>query len=113
MCSWPRCWRTWTVGFGKARRCHAPRVVRKGTGVVRDPNTGNLVGGVRPPWVVVPAASYMTEAETHCGLVYDTKVPYSAPQLRALYGNFAAYRRQFERAKLEVIQMVPNAPEGP
>ena len=89
----------------------APRVQRKGTEVVRDLNTGNLLGGARPPWITVPAAAYMTEAETHCGLVYDTKVPYDAQRLRAMYGNFAEYQRRFERAKLEAIQQRFLLPE--
>jgi hypothetical protein len=38
------------------------------------------------------------EAETPCGLVYDTKLPYRARRLRALYGNFPGYQRRFERA---------------
>jgi hypothetical protein len=81
----------------------APRVVREGKGVARDSHTGNMAGGVRPPWMIVPAAAYMTDAETGCGLIYDTKIPYSAQQLRKLYGNYESYRRKFEAAKVTAI----------
>jgi len=74
------------------------RVVRAGRGVARDAMTGNIVGGVRPPWIKVPSAVYWTDYETHCGVVYDTKVPYSAVKLRALYGTYAKYKRLFGQA---------------
>ena len=79
------------------------RVLRKGAKVVRDPRTGNIVGGVRPPWIKVPSAEYWSDYETGCGVVYDTKVPYSAARLKALYGNYASYARRFEEAKRESI----------
>ncbi|EGY02397.1 hypothetical protein AZA_87934 [Nitrospirillum viridazoti Y2] len=78
----------------------APRFKREGRGIARDARTGNMVGGVRPAWVEVPAAAYLTDQETGCGMVYDTKVPYARDTLRSLYGNFAAYARKFEAAKV-------------
>lgn len=75
-----------------------PRVVRSTQGLARDPRTGNPLGGVRPPWVMVPAATYWTDFETGCGVVYDTKVPYPPARLRALYGNHARYARRFAAA---------------
>lgn len=75
------------------------RVARKEAGVVRDARTGNIIGGVRPPWIAVPSAEYWTDQETGCGVVYDTKVPYSAARLRRLYGDYANYARRFEQAK--------------
>jgi hypothetical protein len=89
----------------------APRVVRKGKGVERDPVTGNLVGGVRPPWIAVPTAAYMTDAETGCGLIYDTKVPYTGKKLRRLYGNYENYRRRFEAARAAAIAQRYLLPE--
>ena len=77
----------------------APRVVREGKAVVRDPDTGNLQGGVRPPWIQVPSATYLTDQETGCGLIYDTKVPYSRAVLGQRYGNFSHYEQAFEDAK--------------
>ncbi|MBT2297431.1 alpha/beta hydrolase domain-containing protein [Pseudomonas fluorescens] len=77
----------------------APRVVREGKAVVRDPDTGNLQGGVRPPWIRVPSATYLTDQETGCGLIYDTKVPYSKDVLGQRYGNFSHYQQAFEDAK--------------
>lgn len=82
----------------------AERVVREGQGVARDPHSGNLLGGVRPPWIQVPSATYLTDQETACGTVYDTKVPYSAQRLQALYGSYTQYAGRFEAAKQQAIQ---------
>jgi len=82
----------------------APTVRRQGRGLYRDPKTRNWVGGVRPPWIAVPAAAYMVDDETHCGLVYDTKIPFNAQELRALYGNYANYSRKFAAAKQTSIR---------
>lgn len=87
------------------------RVEREGAGVARDPQTGNLRGGVRPPWIQVPAATYLTDQETGCGSAYDTKVPYSAQRLRALYGSHAQYVSRFEAAKRESIKQGYLLPE--
>ena len=81
----------------------APRVVREGKGVVRDATTGNMSGGLRPPWITVPASRYMTDQETGCGLIYDTKIPYSRERLRELYGNYENYKQKFEDAKKQSI----------
>lgn len=77
----------------------APRVPREGKTVARDIETGNMQGGVRPPWIKVPSAIYLTDQETRCGLIYDTKLPYSKEALRKRYGNFKSYETKFEEAK--------------
>ncbi|WP_372720694.1 alpha/beta hydrolase domain-containing protein [Immundisolibacter sp.] len=77
----------------------APRVARDGKTAARDPATGNLQGGVRPPWIQVPSATYLTDQETGCGLIYDTKVPYSKEVLGQRYGSFSNYEQRFEDAK--------------
>jgi len=82
----------------------APRVSREGKGVERDPVTGNMRGGVRPPWVSVPSSRYMTDQETGCGLIYDTKIPYSGDQLQQLYGNYESYEQKFEAAKRHSVK---------
>lgn len=82
----------------------AERVGREGKSVARDPQTGNLLGGVRPPWIKVPSATYLTDQETGCGSAYDTKVPYSAQRLKALYGSYANYASRFEAAKQQAIK---------
>ena len=82
----------------------ALRVAREGRGVVRDARSGNMTGGVRPPWIVAPSATYLTDFETRCGLVYDTKAPYAGKRLRALYGDYATYVRRFEAAKASAIR---------
>lgn len=79
------------------------RLVRSGQNIARDTVTNNMIGGVRPPWITVPAAAYMNDAETGCGLIYDTKIPYSPQQLRAMYGSFENYRRRFETAKAAAV----------
>jgi len=81
----------------------ASRVQRQGALAVRDAVTGNLAGGVRPPWVKVPVAAYMTDQETGCGMVYDTKIPYDRAKLHKLYGTYANYARQYEAAKGEAV----------
>jgi hypothetical protein len=91
------------VREGKAMP-RAPRVLRKDKGLVRDPKTNNVDGGVRPPWIAVPAAAYMTDPETGCGEAYDTKIPYPADELRALYGTYDNYVRQFAAAKQASIK---------
>lgn len=82
----------------------APRVERNGLGVTRDASDGNMIGGVRPPWIAVPSAAYMTDAETGCGLIYDTKMPYDKQRLRKLYGNYQNYQRKFAAAKAAAIK---------
>ena len=89
----------------------SPRFKRKGPAIARDPQTGNMVGGVRPPWIEVPSAAYLTDQETGCGTVYDTKVPYSRDRLRALYGNFDSYARKFEAAKKSAVTQGYLLPE--
>jgi len=81
----------------------AQRVVRRGKGAERDPVTGNMIGGVRPPWILAPSAAYLTEQETGCGLIYDTKIPYKASRLRKLYGSYDGYRKRFDAAKAKAI----------
>ena len=82
----------------------APRVGRQGNGVVRDGASRNMIGGVRPPWIMVPSATYLTEQETNCGLVYDTKLVLPADQLRQLYSSYRAYVKKFEAAKRTAIR---------
>lgn len=82
----------------------AARMVRKGKGMARDAESGNLIGGVRPPWILAPGASYLTEQETRCGLVYDTKVEFSSARLRRIYGTYANYAKRFEVAKRAAIR---------
>ncbi|WP_028696310.1 alpha/beta hydrolase domain-containing protein [Pseudomonas cremoricolorata] len=89
----------------------APRVLREGKTVVRDAATGNMQGGVRPPWVQVPSATYLTDQESGCGLIYDTKVPYSAQRLRQRYGSFSQYQQAFDDAKRASVEQGYLLPE--
>lgn len=89
----------------------AARVAREGKAAVRDPATGNLQGGVRPPWIQVPSATYLTDQETGCGLIYDTKVAYSRDTLRQRYGSFSHYQQAFEDAKGASIEQGYLLPE--
>tara|TARA_A100001391_G_scaffold119169_3_gene81002 strand:+ start:37629 stop:39134 length:1506 start_codon:yes stop_codon:yes gene_type:complete len=81
----------------------AGRVERDGNTAVRDSQTGNLIGGVRPPWIAVPSAVYLVAEETDCGMVLDTKLPYSAARLRAMYGTYANYAKLYEEAKADFV----------
>lgn len=98
------------VREGKAMP-RASRVVRQGQTLARDAKTNNLVGGVRPPWITVPTAAYMTGQESGCGESTDTKIPYSPAKLRALYGTHGNYVRQFEAAKQASIKAGYLLPE--
>ena len=71
---------------------------------MRDPVTGNMEGGVRPPWIQVPSATYMTDQETGCGLIYDTKIPYSKSKLVKMYGTYQNYQSAFEKAKEKAVK---------
>ncbi|MDG5493865.1 alpha/beta hydrolase domain-containing protein [Niveispirillum sp. BGYR6] len=87
------------------------RLTRAGAGIARDARTGNMLGGVRPPWVTVPAAAYLTDQETGCGLVFDTKRPYPRATLKALYGDFASYERRFQAATQAAVRQGFLLPE--
>ena len=75
-----------------------------GRGVVREVRTGTIVGGVQTPWTLAPIDHYGTDQETGCGVIYDSKQPFSAKRLRALYGNYAHYARRFEAAKAQLVR---------
>jgi Alpha/beta hydrolase domain len=68
----------------------APRVMVAGKATLNDPATGIVAGGLRPPWIEVPAAKYLVGDEVGCGAM-DVKVPYTSEQLRARYGSYARY----------------------
>lgn len=53
----------------------------------------------------------MTDAETGCGLIYDTMIPYTAKQLHRLYGNYENYWRRFEVAKSAAVTQRYLLPE--
>ncbi len=57
---------------------------------------GNAVGGIRTPWVDAPIARYDWRGECIGGS--GRTFPFSAEQLKALYGAPAAYRRKFDAA---------------
>lgn len=93
----------------------APRVPRQGNSAVRDADTGNLLGGVRPPWIQAPSATYLTDQETACGLIYDTKVAYSRDALRQRYGSYTQYRKAFDDAKARSVRegyLLPEDAKG-
>ncbi|WCT79780.1 alpha/beta hydrolase domain-containing protein [Novosphingobium humi] len=89
----------------------AARVTRKPDGIWRDTRTGNPAGGIRPPWITVPAAEYWTDFETGCGVVYDSKRPYSAARLRKLYGTYTNYARRYAAATRDAVRSGVILPE--
>ncbi len=77
--------------------------VRKGTsppkaGFVESVNDefGNARGGVRSPWIDVPAATFHPRASGpgNCGDI-GYWVPFSWPRLEAIYGNYENYSKKF------------------
>lgn len=81
----------------------ARRVERQGKGVVRDARTSAIKGGVQPPWAAIPSAEYWTDFETGCGVIYDSKRPFSAKRLRELYGSYERYKRLYDGAKRSAV----------
>ncbi len=59
----------------------------------------------------MPSAAYLTDQETGCGLIYDTKEPYSKDVLRQRYGSFSHYEQAFEDAKRLSIKQGYLLPE--
>ena len=64
------------------------------TGQLAKDEHGNTLGGIRMPPVEVPVATYQTTA---CGLGGIT-VPFTDPQVQALYPTFANYQDKMRRA---------------
>jgi hypothetical protein len=77
---------------------HAARVTIAGGATVKDPATGIAEGGLRPPWIVAPAATYLVGDEVGCS-ANDVKTPYTAAMLKARYGDYAGYVHAFDAAK--------------
>ncbi len=59
----------------------------------------------------MPSATYLTDQETGCGLIYDTKVPYAKDVLGQRYGSFSHYAQAFEDAKRLSIKQGYLLPE--
>jgi hypothetical protein len=78
----------------------APRVEVAGgdSGEKLDPQTGNALGGLRPPWIEVPAATYYSGASQGCG-VWEPMRRFDAATLGKLYGDYAHYARLFTAAR--------------
>jgi Alpha/beta hydrolase domain len=104
---------------GEAAMPRAARVLAGPEGEQVDPATGNALGGLRPPWVMVPAASYPPAETVGCGS-HEPKIPYSTEKLTRLYGSYKAYAARFTAAKLafvkagwllpeDAVQMQPTA----
>lgn len=51
----------------------------------------------------MPSATYWTDQETSCGVIYDSKQPYSAKRLTSLYGSYAYYPRRYETATRRLV----------
>jgi hypothetical protein len=81
----------------------APRVEVAEDGEKIDPATGNALGGLRPPWIEVPAATYLTGDVVGCGPT-EPMTLFDAAKLKSLYGSYDNYAQKFERAKSTFIQ---------
>lgn len=75
-----------------------PRITRDreaADGVARD-RDGNALGGVRTPWLDVPAARYAPTCTCHP--LTGEMVPFDADTMAARYGSDAAYLEEFDAA---------------
>jgi hypothetical protein len=63
-------------------------------GVARDEH-GNALGGVRGPWLDVPAAQYFPRCS--CGPTISEMAPFGEEKMRSMYGSRAAYEGAFEQ----------------
>lgn len=76
----------------------APRTATTDGKTIKDPATGMAEGGMRPPWIAVPAAKYLVGDEIGCGAI-DVKLPYTAAELRDRYGTYASYQAMYDEAR--------------
>jgi hypothetical protein len=88
----------------------APRIdIREvdGAPTVQDDKNGNAIGGIQGPWERVPVAAYSGWAPAgspgFCALFGITH-PFSAAQLKALYGSKSAYLKSYTQATNEDIK---------
>ena len=83
----------WKYGIAPPK---AERFVRGENGeLVRDEH-GNVMGGLRTPYVDVPAASYLGRSEKFVqGAMCGEKNPFSFEKMTALYGSLEAYLEKF------------------
>lgn len=78
----------------------SPREISLAENILREAmaRTKAIEGGMRPPWISVPAFEYWTDFETGCGVVYDSKRAFSPAQMRKFYSSYARYARRFASA---------------
>jgi hypothetical protein len=87
--------------------------------LVRD-SDGNVKGGVRTPWIVVPTATYSPHSTPArnaeklpewmpfarpemLAMLMGSRIPFSAWELRRRYGSFDHYRDEFARAADDLV----------
>lgn len=90
----------------------APRFERdEMNNLVRDEH-GNLMGGLRTPYVDVPAASYQGRSEKYeQGAMCGEKNPFSLEKMLQLYGTLDAYLEKFNAyvdAQVEIGFIIPS-----
>ena len=74
---------------------HIVRDDRAFDGVARDDH-GNALGGVRAPWLNVPAAQYFPRCS--CSPTVSEMLPFGDDDVAALYGSRAEYEAAFRRS---------------
>ena len=88
----------WKFGVAPPK---AGRFVRDENGALVRDEHGNLLGGLRTPYVDVPAASYRGSSTKFTqGAMCGEKNPFSFEKMIALYGSLSAYLEKF-RAYVE------------
>jgi hypothetical protein len=78
-----------------------------GTPTVQDKGSGTTIGGIQGPWERVPVATYSGKspagAPGFC-VLFGTTRPFTAAQLRAMYGSRARYLQEYAKATDEDIK---------
>ena len=71
--------------------------------VVLDP-AGNGVGGVRSPWVDVPAATYFSGSTPAACREFGHTVAFDKARMDSLYGNEKNYQTKFDKSVDELVK---------
>ena len=65
---------------------------------------GNGVGGIRSPWVDVPAATYFTGTTPAACREFGHTVAFDQAKMDSLYGNTKNYQSKFDKSVDELVK---------
>jgi hypothetical protein len=87
---------------------HLERDPGAADGIARD-RFGNALGGIRTPWVEAPNAQYFARSPGNpLGACYR---PFTAEEMKAIYGDDDSYRARFESKVAEVVAAGWSSPD--